>query len=30
MEKINKGTITNIDRLIDISPDSLGSEINNI
>ena len=30
MKKINKDTTTNIDRLIDISLDSLGSEINNI
>ena len=30
MEKTNKDTTTNINELIDISPDSLGSEINNI
>ena len=30
MEKINEGTITDIDELVDISPDSLDSEINNI
>ena len=30
MKKTNKGTTTNIDGLIDISPDSLDSKINNI
>ena len=30
MEKINEDTTTNIDELIDISPDSLDSKINNI
>ena len=30
MEKINEDTTTNINRLIDISPDSLDSEINKL